>query len=90
MFSGDIFSEPVVVEKVRRSPRKRKTELDEVLSEGTEQLWRPKGDPLLTGDEPVVIHSEPSAFRSVLRRICSSLLDSFTSLRLAASSLAVS
>ncbi len=61
MFSGDIFSEPVVVEKVRRSPRKRKTELDEVLSEGTEQLWRPKaGDPLLTGDEPVVIHSEPS------------------------------
>ena len=36
------------------------TELDEVLSEGTEQLWRPKGDPLLTGDEPVVIHSEPS------------------------------
>lgn len=61
MFSGEMFSEPVVVEKVRRSPRKRKTELDAVLSEGTEQLWRPKaGEALLANEEPVVIHSEPA------------------------------
>lgn len=61
MFSKEAFSEPVVVEKVRRSPRKRKTELDGVLSEGTEQLWRPESGVLpLAGEEPVVIHSEPS------------------------------
>ena len=61
MFSKEAFSEPVVVEKVRRSPRKRKTELDGVLSEGSEQLWRPESGVLpLTGEEPVVIHSEPS------------------------------
>ena len=61
MFSKEAFSEPVVVEKVRRSPRKRKTELDGVLSERTEQLWRPKSGELpLAGEEPVVIHSEPS------------------------------
>lgn len=59
-FSGELFSEPVVVEKVRRSPRKRKTELEPV-SEGTEKLWRPEdGEILLTSEEPVVIRSEPS------------------------------
>ncbi len=59
-FSEELFSEPVVVEKVRRSPRKRKTELEPV-SEGTEKLWRPEdGEILLTSEEPVVIHSEPS------------------------------
>lgn len=57
----DIFTEPVVVEKVRKSPRKsRKSAGIPFGEEGTEQLWKPETEILLTREEPVVIHSEPS------------------------------
>lgn len=56
-----IFSEPVVVEKVRKSPRKsRMSKGIPFGEEGTEQLWKPETEILLTREEPVVIHSEPS------------------------------
>lgn len=56
-----IFSEPVVVEKVRKSPRKSRISAGLPFGEeGAEELWKPETERLLTREEPVVIHSEPS------------------------------
>ncbi len=57
-----IFSEPVVVEKVRKSPRKSRASAGLPFGEeGDKQLWKPETEILLTREEPVVvIHSEPS------------------------------
>lgn len=56
-----IFSEPVVVEKVRKSPRKSRISAGLPFGEeGAEELWKPETERLLIREEPVVIHSEPS------------------------------
>lgn len=59
--SQGIFSEPVVVEKVSKSPRKSRGRTDKFPfpMEGSEQLWQPETEILLTREEPMVINSEP-------------------------------
>lgn len=56
----EIFTEPVVVEKVRKSPRKRETASMLAPPESASPVWQPETEILLPREEPVVIHSEPS------------------------------
>ncbi len=56
----EIFTEPVVVEKVRKSPRKLETSNMLAPSESASPAWQPETEILLPREEPVVIHSEPS------------------------------
>ena len=60
--SQGIFSEPVVVEKVRKSPRRSRGRSDRIPfpAENLDQMWQPETEILLPREEPVVIHSEPS------------------------------
>ncbi len=60
--SQGIFSEPVVVEKVRKSPRRSRGRSDKIPfpAENLDQMWQPETEILLPREEPVVIHSEPS------------------------------
>ncbi len=60
----ELFSEPVVVEKIHRSPRRSRKiseipELSEAMEQNT-QTDTSAGEILLTGEEPLVINSEPS------------------------------
>ena len=49
------------MEKVRKSPRKSRISAGLPFGEeGAEELWKPETERLLTREEPVVIHSEPS------------------------------
>lgn len=56
----EIFTEPVVVEKVRKSPRKREAASTPAQPGGQGRPWQPETEILLAREEPVVIHSEPS------------------------------
>lgn len=60
--SQGIFSEPVVVEKVKKSPRRSRGRTDKIPfpMENPEQMWQPETEILLTREDPMVIHSEPS------------------------------